>query len=486
MEKPYDIAIIGGGINGCGCAADAALRGLSVVLCEKSDLASQTSSNSSKLIHGGLRYLEQFDFSLVKKALDERQTLLKIAPNLVHPLQFILPIRPKLRSIWLIRLGLFIYDHLSNLNRLPRSKYLNRKKNSNYFKPLLPLIDQGFSYYDCITDDARLTIANALQAQNHGANILTRTEVIDVKIIDDLWNLTIQTRNQTPRTIKAKALINATGPWVASINQMLKIPNQHQLTLVKGSHIVLQKLYDGDYAYVLQNDDHRIVFALPYFGHTLVGTTDILLSEPIENLNISNEETEYLLNVIGDYFTNKPSRNQIIASWSGVRPLIAHTNKNASTLSRDYIYHFSTLPAPNVTIYGGKITTYRRLAEEVINQFQSIFPTMGSSITSETLLPGSLSLKNQYPWLDEAILSHYTTTYGSRTDLILHNCHTMQDLGEHFIGPLYQREVDYLLDNEWATSVEDILWRHTKLGLEFNANDLPKLDRYLLSRGMSN
>lgn len=483
MEKPFDIAIIGGGINGCGCAAEAALRGLSVVLCEKKDLASQTSSSSSKLIHGGLRYLEQYDFLLVKKALNERQTLQKIAPHLVYPLQFILPKRVNLRSLWVIRLGLFIYDHLSKINRLPRSQYVNRKNHPLYFKPLLPSIYQGFSYYDCMTDDSRLTIANALQAHIHGASILTNTEVISTSIIDGLWNLTIKTNNQNPRIIKSKALINAAGPWVESINDMLKIPNQHQLSLVKGSHIVLNKLYEGNHAYVLQNDDKRIVFTIPYFGKTLIGTTDISLKGPVENPVISDAETEYLLNLVGEYFQHKPSKNEIILSWSGIRPLIAAPHKNASNLSRDYLYHYSTAPSPNVTIYGGKITTYRILSEEVINQFQPFFPSMGPSITKNTLLPGGeLIDDNQYHWLDKKILDHYITTYGSRINLLLHDCNNMDDLGDHFGGLLYQREVDYLLDFEWATTVDDVLWRRTKLGVDFIAHNRQKLEHYILTK----
>lgn len=478
MEKVVDVAIIGGGINGCGCAADAALRGLSVVLCEKSDLASQTSSSSTKLIHGGLRYLEQFNFSLVKKSLDERQTLLTIAPHLVHPIQLILPQALSLRSTWRLRVGLFIYDHLSRKNRLPKSCLVTRKKNLLYFHPLLQTISQGFSYYDGMADDARLTIANALQAKEHGADIHPHTEVIGAFVENGLWQLKLQSKNEPPRLIRAKTLINATGPWVESVNHLLSIPNAHHLTLVKGSHLVLTKLYEGDQAYGLQTPDNRIVFTLPYFGHTLVGTTDVPFNGQPDQVTISNAETDYLLEMIGYYFGKKPTSSQIITTWSGVRPLLADSNKNASTLSRDYVHHFTTTPAPAVTIYGGKITTYRRLSEEVMDQLRPIFPNMGNSTTQNTLLPGAepttLSF-DQYDWLDKAVLNHYIQTYGSRTHALLAGAHHPTDLGQRIVGILYQREVDYLMAEEWATSLDDILWRRTKLGLSMDPKTLASL-----------
>ncbi len=487
MTKPYDIAIIGGGINGCGCAADAALRGLSVVLCEKGDLASQTSSSSSKLIHGGLRYLEQFDFTLVRKALNERQTLLDLAPHLVHPLQFVLPQSKRMRSSWIVRMGLFIYDNLSRLNRLPKSATVTRRKNPNLFKPLVPTLKQAFTYYDCSTDDSRLTISNAIQAKLHGADILSHTEVIHAEIVDNLWHLTVQPSNQAPRKIKAKALINATGPWVNSVNQFLNIPNHHALSLVKGSHIVLPALYEGSHAYVLQHPDNRIVFTIPYYGYTLVGTTDVPFTGLPDKLSISQAEIDYLLDLIALYFGKKPTQDSIITSWSGVRPLLSDPNKSAQTLTRDYLYHFSNQPAPYVTIYGGKITTYRLLAEKVIDQFRDIFPNLQRSNTNITPLPGAIQFKDYarkarqtYPWLDETILNHYVHTYGTRADIILQDCRSIDDLGEYFTGVLYQREVDYLMKEEWATSVDDVLWRRTKLGLDFDDHARERLKKYLL------
>lgn len=483
MEKPFDVAIIGGGINGCGCAADAALRGLSVVLIEKGDLASQTSSSSSKLIHGGLRYLEQYAFSLVKKALDERQVLLNVAPHLVKPLKFILPEHRKFRSRWFLRLGLFLYDHLSIKNQLPKSKSLTRRKNPFYFKPLIHKIQHGFSYYDGVTDDARLSITNALQAKKHGATILTYTELTHGKVEDGLWHLTLKPKGKEPKTILAKTLINATGPWVESINKLLNIPHQYPLSLIKGSHIVVKRLYEGDHAYVLQNDDQRIVFTIPYFGQTLIGTTDIPLQDSLDNFTISEEEIDYLLDLVKVYFGRKPDRSRILISWSGVRSLLTTDNMPPSSLSRDYQFDFSKTPAPSVTIYSGKITTYRRLAKEVIDQFKRTLPHMTKSKTKYTLLPGAMHMPTfaddqYYAWLDEDILNHYLSTYGALTEVILEGCTNMDDLGEHFLGPLFQREVDYLIQHEWATSLEDILWRRTKLGLLYN-HDCLKLKTYL-------
>lgn len=493
MPEPFDVAIIGGGINGCGCAADAALRGLSVVLCEKMDFASQTSSSSSKLIHGGLRYLEQLDFSLVRKALNERQILLNNAPHLVHPLCFILPQQTNQRPQWLLQLGLFLYDNLSRKNKLPKSKKITRQKDLNYFEPLISSINQGFRYYDCITNDSRLTITNALQAKQHGAELLPYTEVLDAKIINSIWHITIKTQHQESRLIQARSVINATGPWVESVNHLLGIPNQYALSLIKGSHIVIEKLYDGDQAYVLQNDDKRIIFTIPYFGHTLVGTTDIPIKGKPESLKITKEELDYLLNLIERYFGKKNLRQQIITSWCGVRPLLSNPTKDASHLSRDYVYHFSLKPAPCVTIYGGKITTYRLLAKEVLDQLQKIFPHMQNSNTHITPLPGAILasmslhdyqkyLYHTYPWLDEALRKHYLQTYGTLTEKILTGCNHLHDLGKHFGSTLYQREVDYLITEEWASCANDILWRRTAFGMFLNEKEKTRLKEYISSR----
>jgi glycerol-3-phosphate dehydrogenase len=353
----YDVAIIGGGINGCGIAADAALRGLSVVLFEKDDLASKTSSASSKLIHGGLRYLEHYDFSLVKKALDERQILLNIAPHLVHPFPFVLPYLPEMRPSWLLRTGLFFYDNLSRKNSLPKSKLIKREPCFSFFSPLLNHYQKGFLFYDCTTDDARLTLANAQQAKKHGAHIHSNTEVCETNVIGDHWQLRVQTKSNQECFVNAKVIINAAGPWVESVNQLLAIPNPLKMTLVKGSHLLVHKLYEGNHAYFLQNQDERIIFIVPYHGYTMIGTTDMAFSGSPDEVKIASDEIDYLSKAVSSYFARPLKPENIIHSWSGIRPLIAANDEKLSTTSRDYVVHYSQTPAPAVTLYGGKITT---------------------------------------------------------------------------------------------------------------------------------
>lgn len=493
MAQIFDVAIIGGGINGCGCAADAALRGLSVVLCEQDDIASKTSSKSSKLIHGGLRYLEYFDFSLVKKALDERQKLLQLAPHLVNPLPFVIPYQKNMRSLWVLRIGLFLYDHLSLANKLPRSKLIRRKQQPSYFDPLDNELSKGFLYYDCATDDARLTLANAIQAKEHGATIMPHTKLIKADVINNQWQLTLQGKTTGPFQIYAKAVINTAGPWVGPVNQLLNIPLAHTMSLVKGSHLVVPKLYEGEHAYMLQNADKRIVFAVPYHGYTMVGTTDVAFSGDIDNLQIDASEIDYLCTIINQCFNSKIDEKDIITTWSGIRPLLSNTGKTASALSRDYIYLYSNQPAPAVTVYGGKITTYRQLASQAVNELRHIFPNLTDSLTVITPLPGAALgtmnfsnylkyARSKYHWLDEATKEHLLKTYGTRTEIILAGCNKLADLGRCFTQTLHQREVDYLLKEEWASNCDDILWRRTKIGLKIGETEKNELRDYLLSK----
>ena len=487
----YDVVIIGGGINGCGCAADAALRGLSVLLCEQGALASKTSSSSSKLIHGGLRYLENFDFDLVKKALTERQTLMKLAPHLVHPLPIVLPHEKKMRPLWLLRLGLFLYDHLCRKNTLPHSRFIRRLKQARYFAPLVEHLINGFLFYDCATDDARLTIANAIQAKIHGAKILTQTSLINANTSNNLWQLTLQTTTGEPFQVQAKSIINAAGPWVETVNRLLNVPLDHTMSLVKGSHVVVHKLYEGEHAYLLQHDDNRVVFVIPYHGYTMIGTTDVPLMQNLDDVSIVSSEIDYLFSIISRYFNTHLKKQDIINTWSGVRPLLSCQGKNPSTLSREYAYHFSLQPAPSVTIYSGKITTYRQLALEVINQLSVVFTTLSESKTKTTPLPGATLDKmtfkeyqhyanEKYQWLDEATRSRYLDNYGTLTEELLRNCHNIQDLGICFSVTLFQVEVDYLIREEWATNCEDILWRRTKLGLDIDSITLNTLKNYMI------
>lgn len=495
MNQIFDVAIIGGGINGCGVAADAALRGLSVILIEKDDIAANTSSSSTKLIHGGLRYLEYYDFFLVKKALNERQLLLNLAPHLVHPLPFVLAYQQSMRPFWILRAGLFLYDYLSFKNRLPGSRVIKRQSQPEYFAPLKKSFEKGFQFYDASTDDARLTIANAVQAHEQGATVCTKTEMLSSSATDNLWHLNLRTAQRSQFSIKARSLVNAAGPWVEQVNQRLQIPSHYNLSLVKGSHLVVKKLYTGNQAYLLQNLDNRVVFVIPYHGYSLIGTTDIGYSGDLNNLRISPDETDYLLRVVGSYFKTKRHATDIISSWSGVRPLLSRSGELPQALSRDYTYQCTQQPAPAVSIYGGKITTYRQLAVEVVDRLKPVFPDLKKSCTARTALPGAVSSTQlpfaefihqaeiQYSWLEKSLLKRLLQTYGTRTELVLQNCQQTTDLGENFGNGLYQKEVDYLISHEWAKTSDDILNRRTRLGLSFA--DSSKLESYLASFGFT-
>ncbi len=489
MEQIFDVAIIGGGINGCGCAADAALRGLSVVLFEQDDLASKTSSSSTKLIHGGLRYLEYYEFSLVKKALVERQTLLTLAPHLVHPLAFVLPYQKFMRPSWFLRLGLFLYDHLSTENRLPRCKSVYREE-STCFDPLMTKFNHGFLFYDAATDDARLTITNALQAKNHGASIRTRERVIKTEVMNNLWHLTIQPQNGAAYQITAKALINASGPWVEATTKMLQTPLQHQMALVKGSHIVVPQLYEGKQAYFLQHQDKRVIFVIPYHGYSMVGTTDVPFNGELDQVQINEEEIHYLITLVNSYFNKQIKADDILYSWSGVRPLLAEQEKKASALSRDYSYEVATIPAPIITILGGKITTYRQLAEEVIDHLKLIHPQLIPSKTKHKPLPGAIwdsmsfidylaYAKKKYHWLSSELLNRYLYSYGTNIERFLAPCTNLHDMGKQYGTELYQIELNYLIEQEWAQTAEDILFRRTKLGLSMDEKSQEELTYYL-------
>lgn len=491
MEHLFDVFIIGGGINGCGCAADAAMRGLKVGLCEKSDIASETSSKSTKLIHGGLRYLEQYDFNLVRKALVERQKLLNLAPHLVKPLKLILPYDKHMRPAWLIRMGLFVYDHLSKKNQLPNSRLVNRKKNENYFKPLNPRFEKGFAFYDGTTNDARLTLSNALQAKAFGADIWTRTELIQAEAKHGHWALTLKnTLSGEQWTVLTKSIINATGPWVEGVGKMLNAKLTHQMTLVKGSHIVVPKLYEGEQAYFLQSHDHRIIFVIPFHGQTMIGTTDIQYEGPLDNVSISDEEINYLCQLYNDYFNKNIDPSMVLHSWSGLRPLITETNDKLHEISRDYRCDYSAQPAPLVTIYGGKITTYRKLAKDAVSLLKDDFPKLPKSQTDVYPLPGAMFndmtfeqyriyAHQTYAWLHPDLLNRYLENYGCLTENILKNHSSVESLGIHFGHHLYQAEVDYLVKEEWARSADDILWRRSKLGLVFNEEQIQRLEDYL-------
>ncbi|MGQ3887630.1 glycerol-3-phosphate dehydrogenase [Legionella sp. CNM-1927-20] len=492
MTKFFDLAVIGGGINGCGIAADAALRGLSVALIEKDDIASKTSSNSSKLIHGGLRYLEYYDFALVKKALDERQLLLSLAPHLVNPLPFVLPYLTSMRPMWLLRLGLFLYDNISRKNKLPKSKLIKRQTSLPYFSPLKLPINKGLLFYDCHTDDARLTLASALQAKQHGADIYSYTELVHAITENNIWHLTLRNPQGKEILCRAQAVVNATGPWVTSMNELLSLPNQQPISLIKGSHIVVPKLYKNEHAYLLQNNDKRIVFVVPYYQYSVIGTTDTPFTGDLNQVKIDTQEIDYLLQIVNGYFNQILTPKDIVHTWSGVRPLLAGEGYSPQALSRDYIYHFTSNPAPALTIYGGKITTYRQLAKDAVNQLKAIFPHLNPSITHKTPLPGATYngitykeyikyAQNKYCWLPHDTLTRLLTTYGTNLEILLANCKNLTDMGQDFGFGLFQKEVDYLRKHEWAVQIEDILWRRTKLGFYYTEPLKEKLKNYLLS-----
>jgi glycerol-3-phosphate dehydrogenase len=486
-----DIFIIGAGINGAGIAADAAGRGLSVTLCEKGDLASATSSASSKLIHGGIRYLENYEFRLVRKSLLEREILFRNNPNIISALEFILPHQKHLRPAWLIRIGLFLYDHLASHPLLPNSKKINLAMDVRG-DALLKNFKTGFSYYDCMTDDSRLVVLNAIAAKEKGATILTNTSFISAAYENKQWKIQIKNNlsNET-QTVRSKTLINVSGPWVAEVQKNIT-PNamSFKVELVKGSHIVVPKLYEGNFAYILQNVDKRIVFAIPYQNDfTLVGTTDIVYKDDASRVSISPEEEQYLCMTINSYFKKSITPANIVWSYAGVRCLRASNQQKPSDISRGYELHLQP-ESPLLTVIGGKLTSFRILADEAVEKLRRYFPHMPRSNTAHISLPGCdfapdtftvfyEKLMKTYPWIPEKILQRYATSYGTRTRIILNDAHTISHLGKDFGAGLYQKEVEYLIQHEWATSAGDILWRRTKLGLHFKPPSIADLAYWL-------
>lgn len=485
----YDLAVIGGGINGVGIAADAAGRGLKVLLCEKDDLAQHTSSASSKLIHGGLRYLEHYEFRLVREALAEREVLLAKAPHIVKPMRFVLPHRPHLRPAWMIRAGLFLYDHLGKRKRLGASRSL--RFGPGY--PLKPQITRGFEYADCAVDDARLVVLNAMAAREHGARILTRTRCLRAERVDGLWQVELLHADGNLQSIRARALVNAAGPWVASfIKDDLKLDAPYGIRLIQGSHLIVPRLYEGEHAYILQNEDQRIVFCIPYLDRfTLIGTTDREYSGDPAQVAITEGETEYLLKVVNEHFNHQLDRADILHTYSGVRPLCNDESDNPSAVTRDYTLALSAGEGqpPLLSVFGGKLTTYRKLAESAMAELKPFFTQMRDSWTATAPLPGGENMTTvqalvdavlaRCGWLPVDIAKRWVLTYGSRVWRLLDGVHGPQDLGQAIGGGLFTREVDYLCNEEWAIGADDILWRRTKLGLFTSATEQQALRDYL-------
>ncbi|QJQ94205.1 MULTISPECIES: glycerol-3-phosphate dehydrogenase [Halomonadaceae] len=484
-----DLYIIGGGINGTGIANDAAGRGLAVGLCEQADLASATSSASSKLIHGGLRYLEHREFRLVREALREREVLLKKAPHIVWPLRFILPHQPHLRPAWMIRAGLFLYDHLGKRDSLPGSRRLRFDSSS----PLKPTITQGFEYSDCWVDDARLVVLNALQAQQQSAEILVRTRCIDARQEQDHWHITLEDRDTGKQFVRhAKVLVNAAGPWVESfIRGQTTRQSRYGIRMIQGSHLVVPRLHDDERAYILQNKDGRIVFVLPYQqGFSLIGTTDRRYTGDPAKVAITPEETDYILEVVNDHFQQALTREDVVATYAGVRPLCDDECADPSAMTRDYTLDLDRRPGEPLmlSVFGGKITTYRKLAEATMQLLGETFPDMGPAWTAQALLPGGdigtqeafvARLLRDYPFLGEARARRFASSYGSLCLRFLDGCSSEEALGEHFGAGLTEAEVAYLTEVEWAHNTDDVLWRRSKLGLRVNQAERERLDAYI-------
>lgn len=490
LAEVYDLAVVGGGINGAGIAADAAGRGLSVFLCEQHDLAAHTSSASSKLIHGGLRYLEHHEFRLVREALAEREVLLAKAPHIVHPLRFVLPHRPHLRPAWMIRAGLFLYDHLGKRKKLPASRGLLFGVDS----PLKAEITRGFEYSDCSVDDARLVVLNAMAARENGAHIHPRTRCVSARRSKGLWHLHLERRDGSLYSVRARALVNAAGPWVDRfLREELRQKPPYGIRLIQGSHLIVPRLYEGEHAYILQNEDRRIVFAIPYLGQfTLIGTTDREYRGDPAQISISEEETDYLLKVVNAHFKRQLGPQDILRSFSGVRPLCDDESDDPSAVTRDYTLALDNTPgeAPLLSVFGGKLTTYRKLAEAALEQLAPHFAgVMKAPWTASAPLPGgeamstveelAIQLMDRLRQLDPALARRWASTYGSRIWKLLDGAHNLSELGEHLGAGLYAREVEYLVHEEWARDADDILWRRTKLGLFLNARQTEHLASYL-------
>lgn len=493
-ERIYDLFVIGGGINGCGIARDAAGRGYSVALAEMNDFASGTSSGSTKLIHGGLRYLEHYEFRLVREALMEREVLWAMAPHVIWPLRFVLPYQKGgVRPAWLIRLGLFLYDHLGGRKLLPATKTLDLRRDEAG-KPLKPLFGRAFEYSDGWVDDARIVVLNARDAQERGADILSRFKVTSARREGDAWTVTVaHTLSGETRTIRARMLVNAAGPWVDQVLAgAMGRNNARNVRLVQGSHIVVRKKFDHARAYFFQNPDNRIFFAIPYEGEfTLIGTTDRDYKDDPKKIKISDEEVSYLCNAASEYFAEPVRASDIVWSYSAVRPLYDDGASKAQEATRDYVLKLEEGEgAPLLNVFGGKLTTYRRLAEHALEKIGGAIGAKGATWTAGSHLPGGnfavlefdaevKRLQARYPFIDTHHAERLVRCYGTDGALVLGAARDAGDLGRHFGGSLYEAEVRWLIEKEWAVSAEDVLWRRTKQGLFLTAEEAAGLEDFM-------
>jgi glycerol-3-phosphate dehydrogenase len=504
-----DVLIVGGGINGCGIARDLAGRGWRVVLCEKDDLASHTSSSSTKLIHGGLRYLEYYEFSLVRKALQEREVLLKSAPHIMWPLRFVMPHDPSMRPAWMIRIGLFMYDHLARREVLPPSRGVDLRRHPAG-KPLKDQYKRGFVYSDGWVDDARLVVLNALDARSRGAEVLTRTRCIHAQRGTDAWVATLEGPDGAHRMLRARAVVNAAGPWAESFLRGVAKSAKGEalatksLRLVKGSHIVVRRLFEHDHAYIFQNPDKRIIFAIPYQGEfTLIGTTDIEISgDDPGAARIAQEEIDYLCTQASRYFEKPIVPADVVWTYSGVRPLLDDDSGDPSAVTRDYLLESNTTAAPLLSVWGGKITTFRKLAEDAADEVGKMLGQSNAQRPPWTdgafLAGGDLSgwigapqrpdedferfvsaVQAKHPWLYGHLARRLARGYGARIADVLGDAKSFADLGAEVAPGLYERELRFLQDHEWAETAEDVLWRRSKLGLHYAPEAREQVARWL-------
>ena len=485
-----DLLVVGGGVNGTGIARDAAGRGLTVLLCEQDDLAAHTSSQSTKLIHGGLRYLEEFHFALVRKALKEREVLLATAPHIMRPLHFVMPHAPHLRPAWLIRAGLFLYDHLAPRAHLAASATIDLRTHIAG-QPLQAPYRRGFVYSDGRVDDARLVVLNALDAQQRGAVILTHTRCERLTPHGGGWSATLRAEG-AQRVIEARAVVNASGPWVSGfLASAMPARASHHLRLVKGSHVVVPRLFAHRYAYIFQNEDRRVVFAIPYeHDFTLIGTTDVEYRGDPAAVHIEASEVAYLCALSNRYFRQQITPGDVVWSYSGVRPLLDDESSDPTRVSRDYALELERQPAPLLSVFGGKITTYRRLAEDALDLLAPLLGNRAPAWTAQAHLPGGdlpegsfavflRTLERRYPWLPQSLRQRYAHAYGTRIERVLGGATSLAGLGRELLPQLYECEVAYLRREEFARSAEDVLWRRSKLGLHLPAADLSPLEHWL-------
>ncbi len=491
----HDVLVIGGGINGCGIARDAVGRGYSVYLAEMNDLASGTSSFSTKLIHGGLRYLEYYEFRLVRESLMEREVLWRNAPHIIWPMRFVLPYaKGGPRPAWLVRLGLFLYDHIGGRKLLPPTRTLDMRSDPAG-KPLKPIFSHAFEYSDGWVNDARLVVLNARDAADRGATIRTRAKVVSARREDGVWSVGVKDlRSGDIEQVRARLLVNAAGPWVDHVlAEAIGQNDVHNVRLVQGSHIVVRKKFDGPRAYFFQNNDGRIIFAIPYEeDFTLIGTTDRDYPGDPHEARISDEETRYLCDAASEYFAAPVNPDDIVWTYSGVRPLYDDGASKAQEATRDYVLKAEHPDggAPVINIFGGKITTYRRLSEHMLEKIEQFLGRKGKSWTADAPLPGGdfpatgfdaqvAKLKAAYPFLDQRLARRLTRLYGTRATTLLGLAKSEADLGRRFGPDLYEAEVRYLVDHEWAVTADDVLWRRTKRGLVVSSEEAAVLEDYM-------